>query len=203
MFVELAEMGYVHSVGYLYNQDRNDPETIGKAFVGAARHDQIDVLKLLLVTGGVASGAFDKRFEIVARCGHTEVVLLLYSKKRATAPSLRRAFEGAGSVGKFLYRKGKFPADSIVAAFQNAPREGHRGYYLGEEKRIPILKFLCATKRIPAELIVETFSSVKWNPRVIAALSDRQCIPTEMMNEIFNTRVVNYTNDEQGLVKGA
>lgn len=146
MFVELAEMGYKRSVRYLYNQGHNDPEMIGKAFGAAVGNDEIGVLELLLNTGRVASSAFDKGLETAAHEGSTRVVVLLYSKERAAAASVWRAFERAGcvAVSIFLYEHESFPAASVVAAFHNAAQEGwHHDYYVSEENRIPVLKFLC------------------------------------------------------------
>ncbi|EGZ18470.1 hypothetical protein PHYSODRAFT_301124 [Phytophthora sojae] len=177
MFVELAEMGYKRSVRYLYNQGHNDPEMIGKAFGAAVGNDEIGVLELLLNTGRVASSAFDKGLETAAHEGSTRVVVLLYSKERAAAASVWRAFERAGcvAVSIFLYEHESFPAASVVAAFHNAAQEGwHHDYY-----------------HIPTELIVEKFAGAKWSSRGMAALCGEERIPKETMSEIFEKAIKN------------
>jgi hypothetical protein len=192
LFIDMATAGRSDAVKYLYNKTCVESGLVHDGFLSAVVKERNDVVEFFLGTGGVSSDLFDNAMELASRSDKITSFTLLYSKKRASAQSLARAFEDSGSLAitKFLYENERVTQSSITCAFHNAAL-----YDFGApvntfssercQQSIDIVTFLHAEECIPSEVMSEAFShSVARQPlEVVKTMLKMHTIAPEAVGE--------------------
>ncbi|KAF4138701.1 Ankyrin repeats domain-containing protein [Phytophthora infestans] len=156
MFVDLARDDlYLRGVIYLYENGWDDMILLSDAFVAAASGGAVKTLQVFLNTGRISQGLFDKAFETVFES--EGAVDFLYSKKRASASAINRAFTLTKSLSRirFLLENEQISDDTISAAFSKACK-AKRIYT--NRNRMYILRYLGKLDCIPPEVFDDAFA---------------------------------------------